>query len=139
MAWGWLARSLAFGNQDEALEALAIAERIVEIAPEHPCVWTWEMFHGVACMNLGRYPEALAMFRKVVEAAPKFVRGLMALANALGALDQPEEAAKLVARVATINSNFTPQRFADYSRTMSASEESTARLMAGLRRAGLLD
>lgn len=138
MAWGWLARALAFGTQDEAREALTIAERILEIAPEHPCVWTWEMFHGVACMNLGRYPEALVMFRKVVEAAPKFVRGLMALANALGALDQPEEAAKLVARVESINANFTPRRFAEYTRAMSASDETTARLTAGLRRAGLL-
>ena len=46
MEWGFLARSLAFGNQTDATEAYAIAERIIEIAPEHPDVWTWELFQG---------------------------------------------------------------------------------------------
>ena len=138
MEWGFLARSLAFGSQENATEAYAIAARILEIAPEHPCVWTWELFRGLACMNLERHQEALGCFRKVVEASPKFTRALLCLASALGACDQAEEASQIVARSLAINSNLTPQRFAGYVRTMSGNADTTARLMVGLRKAGLL-
>ena len=65
MEWGFLARALAFGSSEDAIEAFAICERIRGIAPEHPCVWTWQLFEGVACLNLERYSEAVALFRLV--------------------------------------------------------------------------
>ena len=138
MEWGFLARSLAFGNQTDATEAYAIAERITNIAPDHPCAWTWKLFQGLACMNLERHQDALGKLRKVAEASPKFVRGLMCLASALGACDQPEEARQVVASALAVNGHFTPQRFENYVRTLSGNAETTARLTVGLRRAGLL-
>lgn len=138
MEWGFLARSLAFGSQTDAAEAHAITERIIEIAPEHPCVWTWELFQGLARMNLERPGDALEPFRKVVEASPKFVRGLMCLASALGACDEVEEARRTVDQSLALNGKFTPQRFARYVQTLSNDTETTERLTVGLRKAGLL-
>ena len=139
MEWGFLARALAFGSQDNAREAYDIAVRIIEIAPEHPCVWTWELFEGVACLNLERYDEAVELFRHVVEASPKFVRGLMCLANALGACGKVDEAREYVARTLAVNANFTTARYAGYVRVLSGSDESARRLLAGLTKAKLLD
>ena len=139
MEWGFLARALAFGTRENALEAHAIVARIIEIAPEHPCVWTWELFQGVACLNLERYELAVELFRRVVEAAPKFVRGLMSLANALGACGQTEEARSYIDRTLAINANFSAQRYAGYVRTLSAGAESAGRLLAGLVKAELIE
>jgi len=138
MGWGFLARSLAFGSTAEAEEAHKIAERIIGIAPEHPCVWTWELFEGLACMNLGRHEDALAAFRQVVQAAPKFVRGLMCCASALGACGRVDEAREMVERSLAINANLTPQRFAGYVQTLSIDPATTRRLTCGLQQAGLL-
>jgi TolB-like protein/tetratricopeptide (TPR) repeat protein len=138
MEWGFLARALAFGSVDNAREAHDIAARIIEIAPEHPCVWTWELFQGVACLNLERYAEAVELFRRVVEASPKFVRGIMCLANALGACDKHDEAAACVAHALAVNANFTAQRYAGYVRVLSGNDEAARRLLFGLIKAGLI-
>ena len=136
--WGFLARSLAFGSVDNAQEGYNIAARIIEIAPEHPLLWTWELFQGVACLNLERYAEAVDLFRLVVQASPKFVRGLMSLANALGACGKPAEARDYVARAVAVNANFTVQSYATYVRVLSGDNTSAQRLLAGLVRADLL-
>ena len=139
MEWGFLARALAFGSEDNAREAYDIAARIIEIAPEHPLVWTWELFQGVACLNLERYAEAVGLFRLVVEASPKFVRGLMCLANGLAACGKHAEAREYIARALAVNANFTPARYAGYVRVLSGNDESARRLLAGLTKADLLD
>ena len=138
MEWGFLARALAFGSADNAREAYDIAARIIDIAPEHPCVWTWEMFQGVACLNLARYEQAVEFFRRVVEASPKFVRGIMGLASGLGACGKHADAREVVARAVAVNPNFTAERYAGYVRVLSDSEESAQRLLFGLNEAGLL-
>lgn len=139
MEWGFLARALAFGSRENAREAHDIAARIVEIAPEHPCLWTWELFQGVACLNLEQYEEAVELFRLVVEASPKFVRGLMCLANALAAVGKVEEAREYIARATAVNANFTVERYIGYVRILSGDEASARRLLAGVSRADLQD
>ena len=139
MEWGFLARALAFGTRENAVEAHAIVARIIEIAPEHPCVWTWELFQGVACLNLEHYAEALGLFHQVVEAAPKFVRGLMCLANALGACGHNMAARAIIERALAVNANFTAQRYAGYVRTLSANQDSARRLLVGLVKAQVIE
>jgi adenylate cyclase len=139
MEWGFLARSLAFGSTVDAAEAIAITERILEIAPEHPCVWTWELFHGIASMNLQRYEEAVVWLRKAVTTSPKFTRALLCLASALGACGHAEEAHQVVERSLTINSSLTPQRFTGYVRTMSGNDATTDRITRGLSLIGRLE
>lgn len=139
MEWGFLARALAFGSDADAREAYDIVARIIAIAPEHPCVWTWELFQGVACLNLEHYDQAVSLFRHVVEASPKFVRGLMSLANALGACGKNEEAREYVERTLALNANFTVQRYAGYVRVLAGNDDSARRLLAGLNKAGLLN
>lgn len=129
---------MAFGSADNAREAYDIAARIIEIAPEHPCVWTWEIFQGVACLNLARYEEAVELFRRVVEASPKFVRGIMCRANGLGACGKPDDAREVVARAVAVNANFTAERFAGHVRVLSGNEEAARRLLYGLIKAGLI-
>lgn len=138
MNWGFLARSLAFGGTDDAQEALTILERIGALAPEHPCVWTWDLFTGIACMNLQRYEEATVSLERALEASPNFVRARLLLANALGALERPENARAEVERAAQINATLVPERFAEYVGAMTRSSEVSDRLVGGLRKAGLL-
>jgi TolB-like protein/Tfp pilus assembly protein PilF len=138
MAWGWLARSLAFGDQSQAAEACAITRRIIEIAPEHPNAWTWQLFQGLACMNLERYPDALTAINAAVETSPKFARGLMALACAYGACDQAERAAETVTRALAVNPAQKPDAFVSYVQTLSGSREATERITRGLLKSGLL-
>lgn len=138
MEWGWLCRSLAFGTPADAEEAVAIARRIIEIAPEHPSVWTWQLFQGLALMNMERYGDALPLLRQGVETSPKFIRALIALAAGLGACDQPDEAAEMIARARAVNPEQGPQRFVRYVRTLSGSDETTERMTRGLVKAGVL-
>lgn len=138
MQWGWLSRSLAFGSRTDAEEAVAIARRIIEMTPEHPSVWTWQLFQGLALMNLERYQEALPLLRQAVETSPRFVRALMAFAAALGACGRNEEAAEIIARAHSINPQQDPQRFRRYVATLANSDETAARMTLGLTEAGLL-
>lgn len=138
MEWGFLARSLAFGNRAEAVEAGEIADRILGIAPDHPCAWLWQMFKGIACMNLERYSEARGLLDQVVSASPDFARGWMCLASACGAVGDAESAREAVARASAINQGLTPTRFAGYVRVMAGDQDSSARITRGFADAGLL-
>ncbi|MCC6710558.1 MAG: hypothetical protein IT492_23600 [Gammaproteobacteria bacterium] len=138
MEWGFLARSLAFGNQAEAVEAGEIADRILGISPDHPCAWLWQMFKGIACMNLERYVEARTLLDHVVGASPDFARGWMCLASACGAVGDAEGAREAAARASAINQGLTPARFAGYVRVMAADADASARITRGLGEADLL-
>jgi adenylate cyclase len=138
MNWGTLARSLAFGNPDDVEEALSILGRILDVAPEHPCVWTWDLFTGIACMNQSRYDDAVVSLERAIEVSPNFVRARLLLANALGMLDKPELAKAEIERAATINASFVPARYVQYITAMTRNTEVTERLVGGLRAAGLL-
>jgi len=138
MNWGFLARSLAFGDADNVAEALTILDRICTVAPEHPCLWTWDLFTGIASMNQERYEDAITSLEKALEASPNFVRARLLLANAHGILEQPDKAKAEVDRAATINASFVPARYAQYIAAMSRNADVTDRLTGGLRKAGLL-
>ncbi|NQV20953.1 MAG: tetratricopeptide repeat protein [Rhodospirillales bacterium] len=139
MNWGFLARSLAFGTPDNVEEALAILGRIRTLAPEHPCVWTWDLFTGIACMNQEHYEDAAANLEKALEASPNFVRARLLLANALGALEQSEKAKVQVERAVQINASFVPARYAEYVTAMARDADVSDRLIGSLRKAGLLN
>jgi adenylate cyclase len=136
-ACGFLARALAMGDRAEAEEALTILDRISRIAPEHPGRWSWDLFAGMACMNLERTGDALAHFHRATTVAPRFVRGLMCLASALGTGGQAEEARQVLARARSINPDFTVQHFEAYLSLLSGRQpEVVARLVGGLRALG---
>lgn len=139
MNWGTLARSLAFGNPGNVEEALSILDRIIALAPEHPCRWTWDLFNGIACMNEERYADAKVNLESALEASPNFVRARLLLANAFGMLEQPEKAKAEIDRAAIINASFVPARYAEYVDAMTRNPEVTNRLVGGLRVAGLLE
>lgn len=139
MEWGFLARSLAFGNQAEADEACAIADRILGIAPDHPCAWLWQMFKGIGCMNLERYVEAHALLEHVISASPDFARGWMCFGSACGAIGDAEGARAATSRASAINPGLTPARFAGYVRVMAADADASARITRGFADARLLD
>ncbi|MBK6659601.1 MAG: hypothetical protein IPG43_16265 [Proteobacteria bacterium] len=138
MEWGFLARSLAFGSVAEAEEAIVIADRILGLSPDHPCAWLWQMFKGIASMNLERYAEASALLDHAVSASPDFARGWMCLASARGALGDAESAREAVARARAINQGLTPARFVGYVRVMAGDADASARITRGLGDAGLL-
>lgn len=138
MEWGFLARSLAFGSQSEAEEACVIADRILGISPDHPCAWLWQLFKGIACMNLERFQEARALLEHVVNASPDFARGWMTFSSACGAVGDTEGARAAAARASAINPALTPARFSGYVNVMAGNAEACARITRGLTEAQLL-
>lgn len=139
MEWGFLARSLAFGSQAEAEEAIVIATRNLGISPDHPCAWLWQLFQGIACMNLERYAEARTWLEHVVTASADFARGWMCLASARGALGDVEGARAAAARASAINAGLTPARFVGYVTVMAGDADASARITRGIADAHLLD
>jgi adenylate cyclase len=138
MEWGFLARSLAFGSQAEAEEAITIAERNLGISPDHPCAWLWQLFKGIACMNLERYAEARTLLEHVVTASPDFARGWMCFGSACGAAGDADGARAAAARATAINPALTATRFAGYVGVMAGNPGTTARITRGLAEAQLL-
>jgi adenylate cyclase len=135
---GFLARSLAFGSLDDAEESLSILNRIIALAPEHPCVWTWNLFRGIASMNRGLYEEAVKHFESALEVSPSFVRIRLMLASALGTLGHFEKAQSHIDLATKVNSLFTPALFAENVAGMTRDPDVTERLTRGLFKAGIL-
>jgi adenylate cyclase len=135
---GFLARSLAFGSLEDAGESLSILNRIIGLAPEHPCVWTWNLFRGIASMNRGLYEEAVKHLESALEISPNFVRIRLMLANALGSLGHFDEARGHIDQAAKVNGSFTPALFVEYVTAMARNPDVAERLTGGLNKAGIL-
>ena len=135
---GFLARSLAFGSSDDAEESLSILNRIIALAPEHPCLWTWNLFRGIASMNLGLYEEAVKHLESALEVSPNFVRIRLMLANALGETGNFEQAQSHIERAEKLNSSFSPALFVQYVTAMARDPDVSERLTGGLNKAGIL-
>ncbi len=139
-SWGRLGRTLAYGGGAEELaEGHAILDRILASAPNHPMVPFWLYFKANACMKDDRYEEAADLARRSIELQPGYSGAWLALANALGRLDRPEEARQAMDRAREANPDMTPEHLAAQIRILSGGAEgSDDKALAGLRAAGLL-
>ncbi len=129
--YGMLAQALSHaGMLDEALEAIRAAKRL---NPQYSFVYTW--IEGHTKFLLGRYEEAVADLREVLERNPAFDAAHLTLAAAYGHLGMSEEALWEVDEVHTVRPGFSladARRESRYRR-----EEDLNRYVEGLRKAGL--
>lgn len=138
--WGRLARTLAYGGDDDELrEGHAILDRILVAAPDHPMSSYWLYFKANACMRERRFEQAIGYAERSVEAQPGYAGAWLTLANAYGQLGRIEQARDAVARAQRTNPAMTPEHLAKQIRILAADRPNSAEdSLAGLRAAGLL-
>ena len=111
--WGRLGRTLAYGgNGAELREGLAVLDRILAAAPNHPMVPYWLYFKANACVRQDRFEDAVKFARMSVEAQPGYAGAWATLANALGLLGRIDEAVEAMSRARRANPALTPQHLA---------------------------
>lgn len=139
-SWGRLGRTLAYGgNADELREGHAVLDRVLAAAPNHPMVPYWLYFKANACAREDRYDDAVRFARKSLDIQPGYAGAWVTLANALGQLDQTEEARQAMTRALRANPAMTPEHLTEQIRvTAGGDEERAEKSLAGLKAAGLL-
>ncbi|MGD9388392.1 MAG: hypothetical protein PVI87_09235 [Gammaproteobacteria bacterium] len=140
VAWGYVGCNLVWGGSPEEIqEGLAILNRLLEEAPNHPSVPFWHYFLAVGYAEAGEYGPAQEHAHTAVGFHPGFCLGWVALANAQGALGDSAEAAESIAQAQAANPRFELEGFRQYMIAISREWPETAkRQTIGLVRAGLL-
>jgi TolB-like protein len=140
VAWGYVGCNLVWGGSTaEIEEGLAILQRLLDEAPNHPSVPFWHYFLAVGHTEAGRYEPAQEHAHTAVGFHPGFCLGWVALANAQGALGDSAGAAESIARARAANPRFDLENFRLYLTAISREWPETARRQTiGLVQSGLL-
>jgi TolB-like protein len=131
--WGLSAATYCYiGEPEIALQRL---ERYRELAPFDPYFFWFETLYTMAYTFNGDYERAVIVGRRAVKAIPEFVNGYKPLIASLGHLGRRDEAKPYVAKLLSMDPDFTVERFGQiYPFKM---EKDRKRYMQGLRLAGV--
>jgi tetratricopeptide (TPR) repeat protein len=133
LAWALSAATYCYiGKPDIALQRL---ERYRELAPFDPYFSLFETTHTIAYTIKGDYERAVIVGRRTVKAVPDFVNGYKPLIASLGHLGRRDEAKPYIAKLLSLEPNFTVERFGQVYPLKKASDR--RRYMRGLRLAGV--
>jgi len=140
IAWGYLGCGLAWGGTDaEREEGIAILQRLLKVAPNHPSFPFWHYFLSFACTEGEDYVAAREHAQVSVDVHPGFCLGWVLLANALGVLGDAEGARRAIEQAQARNPRFRPEGFRLYLVAISREiGDSVRKQTQGLVRAGLL-
>jgi predicted Zn-dependent protease len=140
VAWGYLGCALAWGGTDEErAEGLAILQRLLKVAPNHPSFPFWHYFLSFGYTEGGDYRAAREHAQTAVDVHPGFCLGWVLLANAAGALGDEEGARLAIANAQQANPRFEVEGFRRYLLAISREVgDSVHRQTLGLVKAGLL-
>ncbi|MFH1932236.1 MAG: tetratricopeptide repeat protein [Pseudomonadota bacterium] len=127
-AHAWLAMSLTFAGR--AQEALPLFEKAMRLNPLPPAFYYLNFGH--AHRLLGRFEEAVSMYKKTIALTPNNIFAHLGLAGACGIMGKEEEAKAAAAEVLRINPKFSIEYFAKVS--IAYDKEL---FFEGLRKAGL--
>jgi TolB-like protein len=120
------------GEPDVALQRM---ERYRDLAPHDPYYSWFEYFYTMAHTFRGDYEQAVIVGRRAVKVNPDFVNGYKPLIASLGHLGRREEAKPYIAKLLTLEPNFTVERFGQVYPIKNARDR--RRYMGGLRLAGI--
>jgi TolB-like protein/Tfp pilus assembly protein PilF len=112
----------------------------LRLSPRDTMAYTWMTFVGVAMNHLGSWDEAVAWFRRAIEANRNYANTYFVLAAALAQLGRIDEARSAVTVGLTINPTFAVSRFRAAWTAMSDDPTFLRQLepiLEGLRRAGV--
>jgi len=140
IAWGYLGCALAWGGTDaERAEGLAILNRLLKVAPNHPSFPFWHYFLSFAYTEGEDYAAAREHAQVSVDIHPGFCLGWVLLANALGMLGDLEGARRAIEQAQAHNPRFRTEGFRLYLIAISRDLGDTVRRQTqGLVRAGLV-
>ena len=140
VAWGYVGCGLAWGGTDgERAEGIAILERLLKVAPNHPSFPFWHYFLSFAHTEGEDYAAAREHAQVAVDIHPGFCLGWVLLANALGMLGDLDGARHAIAQAQARNPRFRPDGFRLYLTMISRELGDTVRRQTqGLVRAGLV-
>jgi tetratricopeptide (TPR) repeat protein len=91
-------------------ETEARVAEALRLSPRDTMAYTWIFYVGVANCGLGSYEEAVAWFRRSIEANRNFPHTHFHLANALAQLGQLDEARSAVKAGLALNPTYTVSR-----------------------------
>jgi tetratricopeptide (TPR) repeat protein len=118
---------------------LAILQRLLRVAPNHPSVPFWHFFLAWGYAEAEDYPAARTHAQVAVDIHPGFCLGWVALANALGATGDDEGAREALERAVAANPRFRIDSHRRYMLAVSREVgDSVDRQTRGLVQAGLL-
>ena len=141
IAWGYLGCGLAWGGtDDERAEGIAILQRLLKVAPNHPSVPFWHYFLSFAYTEGRDYRAAREHAQFAINIHPGFSLGWVQLANALGALGEIDAAGHAIAQAQQANPRFRPDGYRRYMLAIAheVGMDSVRRHTDGLVRAGLV-
>lgn len=140
IAWGYLGCGIAWnGTPAERAEGIAILERLLKVAPNHPSFPFWHYFLAFAHTEAEDYAAARTHAQVSVDVHPGFCLGWALLANSLGMLGDGEAARRAIGQAQAMNPRFDPEGFRRYFMAISNEiGDSVRRQTQGLVRAGLI-
>jgi adenylate cyclase len=140
IAWGYLGCGLAWGGTAaEREEGIAILNRLLKVAPNHPSFPFWHYFLSFAYTEGEDYAAAREHAQISVDIHPGFCLGWVLLANALGMLGDLEGAGRAIEQAQAHNPRFRTEGFRLYLIAISRELGDTVRKQTqGLVRAGLV-
>jgi DNA-binding SARP family transcriptional activator/TolB-like protein/Tfp pilus assembly protein PilF len=131
--WAYSALTYCYiGKPELALQRL---ERYRELAPSDPYFSLFENVFTIAYTFKGDYERAALVGRRVVRANPDFAAGYKPLIASLGHLGRRDEAQPYIAKLLTLEPNFTIEQFGQAYPIKKASDR--RHYMRGLRLAGV--
>jgi len=120
------------GAPDEALRRL---ERYRDLAPFDPNFCTFETVYAIAYLFKGEYEQAVLVGRRAAKTNPGFSAAYKPLIAALGHLGRTDEAKPHIAKLLSLETNFTVERFGQVYPIKNQNDRE--RYMEGLRLAGV--
>ena len=131
--WALSAPTYCYIGEPDA--ALKLLERYRDLAPFDPYSCFFETAYVIAYTFKGDYERAVLVGRRAVKANPDFSAGYKPLIVALGHLGRSDEAAPHIAKLLSLEPNFTVERFAQTYPFKQQSDRE--RYSEGLRLAGI--
>ncbi len=138
VAWGYLGLALGWAGEDSDVpEARAILDRLIRDTPDHPSLPYWLYFKAGVCFREGKFEEAAACARRVIELQPRFPIGYTAYANALGHLGRYPEAMEAIGHVMALNPNASQEAYMNELLQVVGTRERMEPHIGGLMAAGI--
>jgi DNA-binding SARP family transcriptional activator/TolB-like protein len=135
LAFVWALSAVTYCYIGEPEIALQRLERYGELAPLDPYYFWFEHLYAIAYTFKGDYERAVIVGRRASKANPEFVAGYKPLIASLGHLGRCDEAKPYVAKLLSLEPNFTVERFGQVYPFKKDSDRK--RYMQGLLLAGV--
>jgi DNA-binding SARP family transcriptional activator/TolB-like protein/Flp pilus assembly protein TadD len=135
LAFIWAYSSLTYCYIGEPAEALRRLERYRDLAPCDPYLRFFETAYVIAYAFKGAYEQAVLVGRRAVKANPDFSAAYKPLIASLGHLGRRDEAKPYIAKLLSLEPNFTIERFGQTYPFKRQSDRE--RYCKGLRLAGI--